>query len=300
MSRMKRDELGDLAVFMTVAEECSFTRAATRMGVSQSAISHTIRRLEKSVGVKLLNRTSRSVTVTDAGENLLAALRPGFGQVEARIEELRLLGDTPKGLVRITTGRSAAKAVLWPVVNQLVKDYPEIRIEISMDPKLADLTEDRFDCGIRLGENISPDMIAVRVGPPIRLAAVASPAYFKDHPAPQHPSNLDEHRCISLRFNVHDAPYDWEFEKNGEEIIKRISGPFIFNDSSLAIDAARMGHGICFVTETEVIEDLEEGTLRRVLQDWCPEFDGYHLFYAGRRQVTSAMRVLIDRLRYRD
>ncbi|WP_240722759.1 LysR family transcriptional regulator [Poseidonocella sp. HB161398] len=300
MSRMKRDELGDLAVFMAVAEECSFTRAATRMGVSQSAISHTVRRLEGSIGVKLLNRSSRKVTITDAGEKLLAALRPGFGQVEARIEELRLLGDAPKGLIRVTTGRAAARTVLWPVVNQLVRDYPEICVEVSTDPKLADLTEDRFDCGIRLGEYVGPDMIAVRVGPRIRLAAVGSPEYFKKYPAPQHPSELDDHRCIALRFNVHDAPYDWEFEKDGEEIVKRISGPFIFNDSTMAIDAARMGHGICFVTEAEVSEDIEEGSLRRVLTDWCPEFEGFHLFYAGRRQVTSAMRLLIDRLRYRE
>lgn len=300
MTRMKRDELGDLTVFMAVAEECSFTRAATRLSVSQSAISHTIRKLERSIGVKLLNRSSRKVTITDAGEKLLATLRPSFGQVEARIEELRLLGDSPKGLIRVTTGRAAAKTVLWPVVNQLVKDYPEICVELSIDPKLADLTEERFDFGIRLGEYIGPDMIAVRVGPKIRLAAVASPEYFRKNQVPKHPAELDEHRCIALRFNVHDAPYDWEFEKDGEVIVKRIAGPLIFNDSTMAIDAARAGHGICFVTEAEVFEDIEEGNLRRVLKDWCPEFDGFHLFYAGRRQVSSAMRLLIDRLRYRD
>lgn len=296
---MKRDELGDLAVFMTVAEEKNFTRAASRIGVSQSAISHTIRRLEASIGLKLLHRTPRRVTVTDAGEKLLAAVRPGLGQIDARIEELRLLGDTPQGLVRITTSRTAARTILWPVVNQLVKDYPDICVEVSTEARLADLTEDRFDAGIRLGEYVAPDMIAVKVGPPIRLAIVGSPEYFRDHPTPEHPSDLDAHRCLAMRFAPHSAPYDWEFEKGGEEIVKKIAGPFIFNDSDLVIDAAKQGHGLCCVTEPEVAAEIEDGSLRRVLGDWCPPFEGFHLFYSGRRQVSSALRVLIDRLRYR-
>lgn len=297
---MKRDELGDLAVFMAAAEEGNFTRAAARLGVSQSAISHTIRRVEASIGLKLLHRTARSVTTTEAGDKLLAALRPGFGQINARIEELRHLGDTPSGLIRITTSKTAARTILWPVVDQLVKDYPEIQIEISTETRLADIAEDRFDAGIRLGEFVGPDMIAVKVGPPVRLAAVASPDYFRNRPVPEHPSDLDDHLCLAMRYAPHAAPYDWEFEKDGVEIVKKVSGPFIFNDSDMVIEAAKEGHGICMVTEPDVATSIKDGSLRRVLADWCPPFDGFHFFYSGRRQVSSAMRLLIERLRYRD
>lgn len=297
---MKRDEFGDLAVFMAVAEERNFTRAATRLGVSQSAISHTIRRVEASIGLKLLNRTARSVTTTEAGDKLLAALRPSFGQINARIEELRYLGDTPSGLIRITTSKTAARTVLWPVVDQLVKDYPEVQIEISTETRLTDITEDRFDAGIRMGEFVGPDMIAVKVGPPIRLAAVAAPGYFRNRPIPEHPNDLDQHNCLAMRYAPHVPQYDWEFEKDGVEIVKKISGSFIFNDSDMVIEAAMEGHGICMVTEPDVADSIKDGSLRRVLADWCPPFEGFHLFYSGRRQVSSAMRLLIDRLRFRD
>lgn len=297
---MRREELSDLAVFMTVAEECNFTRTAVRLGMSQSAVSHTVRRLEASIGLKLLNRTSRRVTTTDAGEKLLAALRPGFGQINARIEELRLLGDAPRGLVRLTASKAAARAVLWPTISKIVRDYPEVQIELNLESSLTDLAGDRFDAGVRLREFVSPDMIAVRIGPPIRMAAVAAPHYFRARGVPEHPSDLDAHACLALRFHSHAPAYDWEFEKDGKEIIKKVSGPFVFNDSDICIEAAKEGHGIAFVTEPEVIADLEEGTLRRVLTDWCPPFDGYHLCYSGRRQISSAFRLLIDRLRYRD
>ncbi len=296
---MKREELGDLAVFMMVAEERNFTRAAVRLGLSQSAVSHTIRRLEASVGLKLLNRTSRRVSTTDAGEKLLAALRPGFGQIDARIEELRLLGDAPRGLLRLTASKPAARTILWPAISQIVRDYPEVRIELNLDSHLSDLTGDRFDAGVRLGEFVGPDMISVRVGPPIRMAAIATPAYFRARGVPDHPSDLDRHACLALRFSPNAAPYDWEFEKDGEEIVKKVSGPLIFSESDFCIDAAKEGHGIAFVSEPEVIEDIEIGTFRRILSDWCPPFEGYHLFYSGRRQISSALRLVIDRLRYR-
>ncbi|MGA0565119.1 LysR family transcriptional regulator [Ancylobacter sp. VNQ12] len=296
---MKRDELSDLSVFMTVADDSNFTRAAARLGISQSAVSHTIRRLEASIGLKLLNRTSRHVTTTDAGEKLLAALRPGFGQIEARIEELRLLGDTPRGLVRLTTSRAALHGLLWPVLSQIVRDYPEVKIELSTESRLTDIAEDRFDAGVRLGEFVGPDMISIRIGPPIRMAAVASPNYFRSHGVPEHPTDLDGHACLGLRFNPHALPYEWEFEKDGEAITRKVSGPFMFNESDVCIEAAREGHGIAFVVEPEVAADIEDGTLRRVLNDWCPPFEGFHLFYSGRRQVTSALRLVIDRLRYR-
>lgn len=295
---MKREDLSDLAVFMTVAEECNFTRAAVRLGVSQSAVSHAIRRMEDSIGVKLLNRTSRRVSTTDAGEKLLAALKPGFGQITARIEELRLMGDAPRGLVRLAASKTAAKAVLWPVLSQLVRDYPEVQIELNTESRLMDLTEDRFDAGVRLREFISPDMIAVRIGPDISMAAVASPEYFRKHGVPAHPTDLDQHLCLAMRFSARASAYDWEFDKNGESIVKKVNGPFIFNDSELCIQAAREGHGICFVTEAEVLEDIQSGTLRRVLADWCQPFEGFHLCYSGRRNISSALRLVIDRLRF--
>lgn len=296
---MKREELSDLAVFQVVAEDRNFTRAAARLGISQSAVSHTIRRLEASIGLKLLNRTSRHVTTTDAGEKLLAAVRPGFGQIDARIEELRQLGDTPRGLVRLTASRTAARGLLWPVLSQIVRDYPEVRIELSVESRLTDLAEDRFDAGVRLGEYVGPDMVSVRIGPPVRMAAVAALGYFKARPLPRHPCDLDGHDCLALRFNPHAPPYEWEFEKDGEAIVRKVTGPFIFNDSDLCLEAARAGHGIAFVLETEVTADIAGGTLCRVLDDWCPPFDGFHLFYSGRRQVSSALRLVIDRLRHR-
>ena len=297
---MKREELADLSVFMVVGQEGSFTRAASRLGVSQSAVSHTIRRLEEAIGVKLLNRSTRRVTLTDSGEKLLATVVPSLRQIEGRIEELRHLKDAPRGLVRITTSTTAAKTLLWPVISQIQRDYPEIQIEISTDPRLSDLAEDRFDAGVRLGEHLGADMIAVKIGPQLEMAAVASPGYLRARGIPVHPSDLDEHSCIVMRYSAHGAVYDWEFEKDGKEIVKKVSGPFIFNDSEMCIEAAKQGHGIAFITEPEVTNEIRDGSLRRILVDWCPPFDGFHLFYSGRRQVSSALRLLIDRLKFRD
>lgn len=295
---MKREELSDLVSFMLVAEEKSFTRAAVRLSLTQSAVSHAVRRLEASVGIKLLNRTSRRVSTTDAGEKLLAALRPGLGQIDARIEELRLLGDTPRGLVRISTSKTALKTLVWPKISQLTRDYPEIQIELSLESRLADLAEDRFDLGIRLKELISPDMVAVKVGPEIEMAVVASPDYFASHGLPLQPSDLSDHSCLLLRFAPHASIYDWEFEKDGEEIQVKSHGSLIFSESEMCVQAAKEGHGIAFVTEPEVREALQQGTLQRALSDWCPTFDGFYLCYSGRRQLSSALRLVIDRLRY--
>lgn len=297
---MKREELSDMVLFMTVAEEQNFTRAAARLGVSQSAVSHAIRRLETSVGMKLLNRTSRRVSTTEAGEKLLAALRPGFGQINARIEELRSLGDVPRGLVRITASKTAAQTVLWPRLSQLVREYPEIQIELNLESRLSELAEDRFDAGVRLLESISPEMVAVKIGPPLRMAAVASPEYLHQHGIPKHPNDLDSHACVTMRFSSHSPTYDWEFEKDGKEFVKKVTGPFIFSETDACIDAAKEGHGITFVTEPEVESEIERGTLCRVLSDWCPSFDGFYLCYFGRRQISSAFRLVIDRLRYED
>lgn len=295
-----REELSDLALFMVVAEEKSFTRAAAHLDRSQSAVSHAMRRLEAQVGIKLLNRTSRRVSTTDAGEKLLAALRPGLGMIRSRIEELRLLGDAPRGLVRIAASKPILRSMLWPKLSGILRDYPEIQIELNLESRLSDLTEDRFDAGIRLREFISPDMIAVKISPPIRMAAVATPAYLQRRGVPEHPDDLDHHACLGLRFHANAPTYDWEFEKDGEEIQKKTAGPFVFSESDICVEAARAGHGIAFVTEPEVIDDVEAGTLRRVLADWCPPFDGYYLCYSGRRNISSAFRLVIDRLKYQE
>ena len=297
---MKREELADLTVFVAVAGAGNFTKAATQLGVSQSAVSHTIRRLEASLGFRLLNRTSRSVSTTEAGATLLATLRPGLDQISARIEELRSLGDAPKGLLRIATSMTAARTVLWPVVSKMVRDYPDVQIEINTDSRVSDLAEERFDAAVRLGELIGPDMIAVPAGPPLRLAAVGSPAYFANRGVPLHPDDLDQHDCLTMRFSATSTIYDWEFEREGQELVKRVTGPFVFNESDLLIDAAKNGHGIAYVTEPEIATAVVDGSLRRVLMDWCPPFDGFMLCYSGRRQTSSALRLLIDRIRYRN
>ena len=295
-----REELSDLTLFMAVAEEKSFTRAANQLGLSQSAVSHAVRRLEASVGIKLLNRTSRRVSTTDAGEKLLAAVRPGLGMINSRIEELRELGDAPRGLVRIAASKAAVHAVLWPKLSKIIEDYPEVQIELNLESRITDLAEDRFDAGVRMREFIGPDMIAVKIGPKLRMAAVAAPSYLKEKGVPRHPSDLDDHACIGLRFHAHASTYDWEFEKDGEAIAQRVSGPFIFSESDMAVDAAKAGHGIAFVTEPEVIDSIDNGSLRRVLADWCPAFEGYYLCYSGRRNLTSAFRLVIDRLKHED
>lgn len=294
---MDRELLGDLSTLLAVTEEGNFTRAGHRLGVSQSAVSHTIRRLEDKIGVRLLNRSARKVTPTDAGEQLLAALRPSFRSLGNRIEEIRTLGERPSGLVRVTSSVPATRDILWPVVSDLVRDYPEVRIEISSEGRLSDLAEDRFDCAIRLGEHLSPEMIAVPVGPQLEMAAVASPDYLTRHGTPRHPDELDTHACILMRHRSDGPVYDWEFEIDGVEVVKKLSGPFILNDPGLVIQAARAGHGIGYLPLPEARADLASGQLRRVLADFCPAFDGYHLCYMGRRNLSSALRLLVDRLR---
>ncbi|MER5172987.1 LysR family transcriptional regulator [Thioclava kandeliae] len=296
---MDRELLGDLSTLLAVSEEGNFTRAGHRLGISQSAVSHTIRRLEDRIGVRLLNRSARKVTPTDAGAQLLAALAPSFAQLGNRIEEIRTLGERPSGLVRVTSSAPATRDYLWPVVSQLVRDYPEVRIEISSDGRLSDLAEDRFDCAIRLGEHLSPDMIAVPVGPPLEMAAVAASDYLSRRGTPLHPDDLEGHDCLLMRHRADGPVYDWEFEADGTEIVKKLTGPFILNDPALVREAVRAGHGIGFLPLPEVRADLATGELRRVLAEFCPAFAGYHLCYMGRHNLSSALRLLIDRLRFR-
>lgn len=296
---MKRDELGDLAAFLAVAEERSFTRAAGRLGLSQSALSHTIRRLEARLGLRLLLRTTRSVAPTEAGERLAETLRPAFDTIDARIDALSELRDRPAGTIRITSGEHAAHTVLWPALQRLLPAYPDITVEIATDYRMVDLAEGRFDAGVRLGEHLADDMIAVPIGPDMRMVVVGSPAYFSGRPVPQTPHDLTAHPCINLRLPTRGGLYVWEFEKDGRPLNVRVDGPLIVNDMNLMVRGALSGLGLSIVMEDQVRAEVADGRLIRVLEDWSPPFPGYHLYYPSRRQPTPAFTVLIEALRYR-
>lgn len=296
---MKRDEVSDYLAFMAVAEQRSFTRAAAQLGTSQSSLSHLVKRLEARLGLRLLTRTTRSVAPTEAGERLLETLRPAFNDIDARVDALSALRDKPAGLVRITTGLHAAQTLLWPAVAKLLPRYPEIKLEIATDQALTNLVEGRFDAGVRLGEHVARDMVAVRIGPDLRFAIVASPSYFKTHPRPKTPQELSGHDCINLRFPTRGGLYAWEFEKAGREINVRVEGTLIFNDMRQIIQAALDGFGIALTMEDEVKDLIAERRLVRVLDDWCQPFSGYHLYYPSRRQLSPALQVLVEALRYR-
>ena len=296
---MQREELVDLNAFVTVAEEQSFTRAAAKLGTSQSSLSHTIRRLEARLGVRLLTRTTRSVAPTEAGERLLGTLRPALDSIGAELASLNDLREKPAGTIRITTSEHAAHAVLWPALERLLPDYPDIHVELSLDSGLADIVTDRFDAGIRLGEAIAKDMIAVRIGPDLRMAVVGSPAYFERRPIPRTPHDLAEHQCINLRQLSAGGLYAWELEKNGREVRVRVEGQLAFNNVRLIVRAATAGFGLGFVMEDQVDTHLADGRLVRVLEDWCPPFSGYHLYYPSRRQPSAAFALLVEALRYR-
>lgn len=296
---MRRDELGDLAAFLVVAEERSFTRAAAQLGSSQSALSHTVRRLETRLGLRLLVRTTRSVAPTEAGERLAATLRPAFDDIGARIEALGELRDRPSGNIRITCGKHSALTILRPALERLLPRYPDIRVELATDDTLVDLAEGRFDAGVRFGEQVAKDMIAVPIGPEVNMVVVGSPAYFAERPAPRTPHDLAEHRCINLRLPTLGGLYAWEFEKDGRELNVRVDGPLIFNDMDLILSAALAGLGLAFVMEDQAAGPIAEGRLLPVLTDWRPPFPGYHLYYPSRRQPTPAFAVLVEALRYR-
>ncbi|TNC49570.1 LysR family transcriptional regulator [Rubellimicrobium rubrum] len=297
---MRREDLADLTVFLAVAEERSFTRAAAKLGTSQATLSFTVRRLEERLGVRLLTRTTRSVAPTAAGESLLETLRPALTEIDGKLATLTELRDKPAGTIRITTSEHAAEAVLWPVLERLAPEYPDVRVEIAVDQALTNIVADRFDAGIRLGEQVERDMVAVRIGPDLRMAAVGSPAYFACHPVPQVPQDLTGHACITVRLPTAGGLYAWEFEKDGRELKVRVEGQFVLNSPALHLKAARAGLGLAFVLEGHVEDDLREGRLVRVLEDWCPPFAGYHLYYPSRRQPTPAFALLVEALRYRD
>jgi DNA-binding transcriptional LysR family regulator len=294
---MKREQLSSLAAFATVAQERSFTRAAAKLGITQSSLSHAIRRLESELGLRLLARTTRSVAPTVAGDRLLHTLQPALEQIDLELTAIGELRDRPAGSIRITTAEHAAQTILLPVLERLLPKYPDITVEIAVDYGLTDVVAQRFDAGIRLGEQVARDMIAVRIGPDMRMAAVASPSYFASRRAPRVPQDLAAHRCINLRLPTAGGFYAWEFEKSGREVRVRVEGPLVVNGLPMGVDAARRGLGIAFVPEDLVTDDVDAGRLVQVLTDWCAPFAGYHLYYPSRRQPTPAFSVLVEALR---
>ena len=296
---MKRDELGDLVAFLTVAEERSFTRAAAKLGTSQSSLSHTVRRLEERMGVRLLTRTTRNVSPTDAGEQLVVTLRPAFADIRNRIDALSAMRQRPGGTIRVTSSRHAAESILMPVATRLMMDYPEINIEVSIEQRFVDLAAERFDAGVRLGERVEKDMIAVRIGPELRMVVAGSPEYFERHPKPQTPHELTQHTCINLRLPTLGGLYAWEFEKDQRPLNVRVDGQFICNDVPMIIDAAINGLGLTCLPDDHLGPLVEEGKLVSVLEDWCPPFPGYHLYYPTRRLASPAFALLVEALRHR-
>jgi len=296
---MQRGNLNDLLAFIAVARERSFTKAAAKLGVSQPALSHTVRELEARLGMRLLTRTTRSVAPTDAGERLLRTIGPHFEDIEAELASLTELREKPAGTIRITAGEHAAHKILWPAVAKLVSDYPDITVEIIVDHALRDIVAERYDAGVRLGEQVAKDMIAMRIGPDMRMAVVGSPSYFACRRRPKNPQVLTEHSCINLRLPTYGGLYAWEFEKGGRELRVRVEGRLVFNDSTLRLNAALAGQGLAYVLEDQARPYIADGRLIRVLADWCPPFSGYHIYYPSRRQPTPAFALLLDALRYR-
>jgi DNA-binding transcriptional LysR family regulator len=296
---MPRTDLNDIVAFLAVARERSFTRAAAQLGVSQSALSQTVRGLEGRLGIRLLTRTTRSVAPTEAGERLLRSAGPRLREVEAELTALSDLRDKPSGTVRITAHDHAVRSVLWPRLAKILAGYPDIKIEIIIDYGLTDIVAERFDAGIRSGELVARDMIAVRIGPDMRSAVVGAPSYFAHRKKPKIPQDLTAHDCINLRLPTLGGLYAWEFEKNGRELRVRVEGQCVFNGTAPMLDAAIAGFGLAYVPEDSVTAELADGRLVRVLADWCPPYPGYHLNYPSRRQPPPAFALLVDALRYR-
>ena len=296
---MKKETAGDLVVFLVVAREQSFTRAAAQLGVSQSAFSQTLRGLEARLGIRLLTRTTRRVAPTEAGERLLRTVGPRFAEVDAELESVTALRDKAAGTIRLTSTENAAASVLWPALERFLPEYPDIKVEIVIDYGLTDIVAERFDAGVRPGETVASGMIAVRIAPDMRMAVVGAPSYFAARKPPKTPQDLTDHACINLRLPTHGGLYAWEFEKTGREMNVRVDGQLVFGTASLILTAARAGFGLAYLTEEQAQPDIDAGHLVRVLADWCPPFSGYHLYYPSRRQPTQAFSLLVDALRYR-
>ncbi len=296
---MQRGHLDDLYAFLAVAREQSFTKAAAKLGVSQSALSHTVRALEARLGVRLLTRTTRRVAPTAAGERLLHTLGPRFEEIEAELAALGELRGKPAGTIRITATEYVTEAILLPKLAALLRDYPDIKVEIAADYALTDIVTQRYDAGVRSGEQVAKDMIAVRIGPDMRMAVVGAPAYFRKRPAPKTPQDLIAHNCINLRLPTHGGLYAWEFEKAGRELKVRVDGQLTFNTTAQMLAAALAGCGLTYVPEGVAQPHLAKGRLQRVLAEWCPAFSGYHLWYPNRRQSSAAFSLVVEALRWR-
>ena len=294
---MKREDLNDMLWFLAVAEERSFTKAAAKLGTSQSTISHTIKKLEARMGLRLLTRTTRSVVPTDAGERLIRSLAPRIEELETEIDQLMEIRDKPVGSVRITLSDHAQESTVWPKLRPLLLQYPDIKVELNSDNGFRNIVEEKFDAGVRLGESVDKDMIAVRIGPDWRLVAVASPAYLATREAPKTPQELVGHVCINHRQARAGGLYAWEFEKDGREVRVRDDGQLTFSTSFAMIDAAVAGYGIAYVPEGLVTAEIAAGRLVQLLDDWCPLFPGYYLYYPSRRQNSPAFKIVVDALK---
>jgi DNA-binding transcriptional LysR family regulator len=296
---MQRETMADLVAFLAVARERSFTRAAAGLGVSPSALSHTIRKMEERLGIRLFIRTSRSVSTSEAGERLLQRVGPQMDQIQTAVEGLSELRDKPAGTVRITTGDHVSEHYLLPAISRLLASHPDLRVEINVNIGFVDIAAEGFDAGVRLGETLAMNMIALPISPDMEMAAVASHAYLARHPAPEEPHQLAAHNCINIRFPTHGGIYVWEFEQGGHPINVRVEGQLIVNDIALARQGAIEGSGIAFLPLDYVQSAIDSGRLIRVLSNWCPPFPGYHLYYPSRRQQSPALAAVIEALRYR-
>src|SRR5436190_15104860 len=296
---MQRENFNDILAFLAVARERSFTRAAAKLGVSQSALSHTISGLEARLGLRLLTRTTRSVSPTEAGERLLRTVGHRFEEIEAELEALSELRDKPAGTIRITATDYAADTILFPKLAKFLPEYPDIKVEIIIDYGLTDIVAQRYDAGVRAGEQVAKDMIAVRIGPDIRMAVVGAPSYFAKRSPPKKPQDLTEHNCINLRLPTYGGLYAWVFEKGDGELRVRVDGQLVLNSTAQMLKAALAGFGLAYVPHDVAQPHVAEGRLNRVLEDWCPPYTGYHLYYPSRRQPSAAFALLVDALRYR-
>jgi len=296
---MLRENVNDLIAFLAVAREQSFTRAAAKLGVSQSALSHTIRGLEERLGVRLLTRTTRSVSATEAGERLLHTAGPRLEEIETELAALSELREKPAGTIRITATEYAVDTILWPKLARFLRQYPDIKVETIIDNGLTDIVAQRYDAGVRAGEQVAKDMIAVRIGPDMRMAVVGTPSYFRKRSEPKKPQELIGHNCINLRLSTHGGLYAWEFEKGGRELRVRVEGQLIFNGTNQMLNAALAGFGLAYVPEDLAQPHLAKGRLKRVLEDWCLPYSGYHLYYPSRRQPSAAFALFVDALRHR-
>lgn len=294
-----RENYNDLVAFVAVARAGSFTKAAAQLGVSQSALSHTIRGLEARIGLRLLTRTTRSVSPTEAGERLLTTIGPRLDEIDEEVANLSEFRDKPAGNIRITAAEHSASTVLWPKLASFLPGYPDIKVELLVSAGFVDLAAERFDAGVRLGDQVAKDMIAVRIAPDLRMAIVATPAYFSRRPPPQTPHELAQHECINLRLATHGGLYAWEFERDGASLNVRVEGQLVFNSSPPMLRAALAGFGLACVPEDMTHEHIAAGRLVRVLEEWCPTFPGYHLYFPSRRQASPAFALLVDALRYR-